>query len=142
MFTAQFDLSQRNPFVAGHVVRGRALMPGLAYVDLILQVFAKHGHRFTELELRNLTLTAPLAVPDGASVPLTVTAQEDRPGVWRVEVTARPPAAPPRCCTPPPRCTAAPPPSSTPASTRPPSGPRPARSPTWTRSTATAAPRS
>lgn len=94
MFTAQFDLSQRNPFVAGHVVRGRALMPGLAYVDLILQVFAKHGHRFTELELRNLTLTAPLAVPDGASVPLTVTAQEDRPGVWRVEVTARPAGGP------------------------------------------------
>ncbi|MER7984497.1 beta-ketoacyl synthase N-terminal-like domain-containing protein [Streptomyces noursei] len=94
MLTAQFDLSQRNPFVAGHVVRGRALLPGLAYVDLILQVFAKHGHRFTELELRNLTLTAPLAVPEGASVPLTVTAQEDRPGVWRVEVTARPAGGP------------------------------------------------
>ncbi|MES4905600.1 MULTISPECIES: beta-ketoacyl synthase N-terminal-like domain-containing protein [unclassified Streptomyces] len=93
MLTAHFDLTQRNPLVAGHVVRGQALLPGLAYVDLVLQVIARHGHPFTELELRNLSIYAPLVVGRDQAVPLSVTAEEATPGVWRVEVTGRPAGA-------------------------------------------------
>ncbi|WP_031040677.1 beta-ketoacyl synthase N-terminal-like domain-containing protein [Streptomyces sp. NRRL F-5650] len=90
MLTARFDLSLRNPFVAGHLVRGQALLPGLAYVDLILQAFARHGHPHTGLELRTLSLYHPLTVGPGQVVPLALEAEEDthRAGTWRVRLVS------------------------------------------------------
>nr|DAC76735.1 TPA_exp: type I polyketide synthase [Streptomyces sp. NRRL F-4335] len=90
MLSARFDFSLRNPFVAGHRVGGRALLPGLAYADLVLQGFGGHGHPYAGLELRNTTLFAPLAVEPDSRVPLTLTAREHRAGAWSVDLSSGP----------------------------------------------------
>ncbi|MFD6226127.1 beta-ketoacyl synthase N-terminal-like domain-containing protein [Streptomyces sp. NPDC060232] len=90
MLSARFDFSLRNPFVAGHRVGGRALLPGLAYADLVLQGFGGHGHPYAGLELRNTTLFAPLTVDPDGRVPLSLAAREHRAGAWSVELSSGP----------------------------------------------------
>lgn len=84
---AEFTVSQRNPLVSGHTVDGRPVLPGMSYVDMMLQFMARTGHRWTDLELRDLTIEAPLAVDPGAGVAVRVEARPAAPDVWRVTVS-------------------------------------------------------
>lgn len=90
MLIADFALSQRNPIVAGHVVDGRAVLPGLAYVDLVLQMFAREGHDVRELELSNLSIHAPLVVGPDDVVPVRLSADDGGRDRWWVDITVRP----------------------------------------------------
>ncbi|XVS67795.1 SDR family NAD(P)-dependent oxidoreductase [Actinosynnema sp. CA-299493] len=57
-----------QPWLAGHVVGGRVLLPGTALLDLVWHAAGRAGgHRVDEL-----TLTAPLVVPEGEEVALQV----------------------------------------------------------------------
>ncbi|MCI4059882.1 hypothetical protein MMK25_29115, partial [Bacillus cereus] len=60
MITEQLTISINNPIMSNHKVYGQALLPGLAYIDLIYQVFQEHGYAYQELELKNLTIFYPL----------------------------------------------------------------------------------
>ncbi|KJK55118.1 peptide synthetase, partial [Saccharothrix sp. ST-888] len=73
----------------GHVVHGRNLLPGVGYVDLVLQVLARHGRAMREVELRNLTILAPLVVAPGDPVLVTVAGQPAPGRGWRIEVGSR-----------------------------------------------------
>ncbi|MER5705089.1 amino acid adenylation domain-containing protein [Micromonospora sp. NPDC002296] len=79
-------LSMDTPYVAGHRVDGRALMPALAYVDLVYGVFAAHGHAVGTLRMSDLTAVRPLEVTDDAPVRLSVEAVPAEPGGWTVTV--------------------------------------------------------
>ncbi|HWH01505.1 MAG TPA: SDR family NAD(P)-dependent oxidoreductase, partial [Pilimelia sp.] len=79
-------LSMATPYVAGHRVDGRALMPALAYVDLVYGVFAAHGHAPGTLRMSDLTAVRPLQVTDDCPVRLSVAAVPAGPGRWRVTV--------------------------------------------------------
>ncbi|QWF85161.1 hypothetical protein HUW46_08615 [Amycolatopsis sp. CA-230715] len=78
-----------NPLLSGHVVYGRTLLPGVGYVDLVLQVLAKQGYAMPEVELRNLTILSPLVVERGEPVLITVKANPTTAGGWRIEVRSR-----------------------------------------------------
>ncbi|MET9831652.1 amino acid adenylation domain-containing protein [Streptomyces sp. NPDC006385] len=79
-------LSADTPVIAGHRVQGRALLPALAYCDLLAQVFAEHGLPVERLTLRDLTVVQPLDATD-APVTARIHCAVAGPGRWRVTVT-------------------------------------------------------
>ncbi|MFF9178812.1 phosphopantetheine-binding protein, partial [Streptomyces sp. NPDC014793] len=91
MFSETFTVTADNPLLHGHVVYGRSLLPGVGYVDLVLQVLARHGHPMRDLELRDLTILAPLVVGSGSRALTTVEGHPGPDGGWRVEVRSRRP---------------------------------------------------
>lgn len=88
-FTETFTVTAENPLLHGHVVYGRSLMPGVGYVDLVLQVLARQGHPMPEVELRNLTILAPLVAGPGEAVLTTVEGRPAAGGGQRIEVRSR-----------------------------------------------------
>ncbi|WP_086771905.1 SDR family NAD(P)-dependent oxidoreductase [Streptomyces bobili] len=88
-FTETFTVTADNPLLHGHVVYGRSLMPGVGYVDLVLQVLARQGHPMPEVELRNLTILAPLVAGPGEAVLTTVEGRPAAGGGHRIEVRSR-----------------------------------------------------
>ncbi|MFD2421811.1 SDR family NAD(P)-dependent oxidoreductase [Amycolatopsis pigmentata] len=52
------------PWLADHVVRGRALLPGTAFVDLVSHVAAETAGRAMRLAIGELTLERPLALDE------------------------------------------------------------------------------
>jgi 3-oxoacyl-(acyl-carrier-protein) synthase/acyl carrier protein len=89
-----FDVTQ--PAVRDHTVAGQHVLPGLAYIDLVFQLFADRGHDPRDLSLRNLKIYAPLIVDVGASSVCRVDIDERRAGVWDVAVKAHGPESPSR----------------------------------------------
>ncbi|MGP4089512.1 SDR family NAD(P)-dependent oxidoreductase, partial [Streptomyces sp. KR55] len=90
-FSETFTVTADNPLLHGHVVYGRSLLPGVGYVDLVLQVLARHGHPMQDVELRNLTILAPLVVGSAKRALTTVEGRREPDGDWRVEVRSRRP---------------------------------------------------
>ncbi|WP_037928819.1 phosphopantetheine-binding protein, partial [Streptomyces toyocaensis] len=90
-FTETFTVTADNPLLSGHVVYGRSLLPGVGYVDLVLQVLARQQHPMAEVELRNLTILAPLVAGPGEAVLTTVEGRPAATGGWTVEVRSRRP---------------------------------------------------
>jgi acyl transferase domain-containing protein/acyl carrier protein len=82
-------LSVDHPVVSGHRLQGRNILPGLAYIDLVYQTFRMHGHRFAELELRDLAILRPLIVPKDRTISLAVECDPIEVGRWRVQVVER-----------------------------------------------------
>ncbi|SES02080.1 intein C-terminal splicing region [Lentzea xinjiangensis] len=69
------------PWLADHEVQGRTILPGTAYVDLLASAARQTGHQ----RIGELVLHAPLVVPDGTPVTLSVVVAVD----GAVEVHAR-----------------------------------------------------
>ena len=67
-----FVVNENQPILKGHVLHGKNVLPGLAYIDLIYQLFRSHGHDFATLELRNLTIYKPLMVSAAVNVVLEI----------------------------------------------------------------------
>lgn len=88
-FVDNFTVTADNPLLHGHVVYGRRLLPGVGYVDLVLQVLARHGLGTPDIELRNLTILAPLVAEEGGQVLVTVEGTPVAAGGWRIEVRGR-----------------------------------------------------
>lgn len=85
----EFTISANHPIVKNHQAYGQALLPGLAYVDLLYQFFRKHGHDFATLELRNLSIYRPLIVGKDGSIKLVLQADEVSKGLWSIELSDR-----------------------------------------------------
>lgn len=87
MIVEQFVLSLNNPVISSHKVYGQEILPGLAYIDLIYQVFRKNNYDYNKLELRNLSIFSPLAAGKDYSLLLTVRCKEQKDqGLWQVSV--------------------------------------------------------
>ncbi|WP_304795598.1 beta-ketoacyl synthase N-terminal-like domain-containing protein [Aquabacterium sp.] len=82
----ELSMTPRMQMLAGHRVQGLHVMPGLAYVDLLFQVFKEHGHDPRELVLRNLTILAPLALREDEEVLLSIDWHSVGKGVWHIAV--------------------------------------------------------
>ncbi|MEU5582777.1 amino acid adenylation domain-containing protein [Streptomyces huasconensis] len=78
-------LSTDTPVIAGHRVQGRALLPALAYPDLIAKVFRDHGYAVERLTVRDLTALRPLDVTDGP-VTAEIRCAPAGEGRWQVTV--------------------------------------------------------
>ena len=68
-----------------HRAYGRELMPGLTYIDIVLQHFRDTGVDPKTLSLRNLALYRALAVPAGGSLEVRVLSTQAVFG-WRAEI--------------------------------------------------------
>ncbi|MGC9543166.1 SDR family NAD(P)-dependent oxidoreductase, partial [Streptomyces sp. UG1] len=81
---------QTHPWLADHAVHGTALLPGAAFVELVLHAAGRTGcHRIDDL-----TLEAPLVLTERTAVCLQLTvAPPDENGRRRVSVHARPQTA-------------------------------------------------
>ncbi|MBB4909452.1 type I polyketide synthase [Actinophytocola algeriensis] len=66
--------TQSHPWLADHAVMGTVLVPGTALVELALQAGDRVGCDLVE----ELTLQAPLVLPDGGAVVIQVTVDADR----------------------------------------------------------------
>ncbi|PAY12901.1 SDR family NAD(P)-dependent oxidoreductase [Bacillus sp. 7705b] len=84
MITEQLRISLNNPIMCNHKVYGQALLPGLAYIDLIYQVFQEHGYVYQELELKNLTIFYPLIAEASYDIALTIQVSESKKGTWSI----------------------------------------------------------
>jgi len=86
---AQRLISLDNPVIRDHRVLGQHVLPGLAYIDLLFQVFRKHGYDYRALELRNVSIYQPLIVSQGNNVLLDIQCTEEEGGHWRIVVDGR-----------------------------------------------------
>ncbi|MGC3003864.1 polyketide synthase dehydratase domain-containing protein, partial [Streptomyces sp. G35A] len=81
--------TRAQPWLADHTVSGTVLLPGTAFVELVLRAGDEAGCGLLE----ELTLEAPLALPDGAGVQLQIVlGAPDGAGRRPVTVHARPDA--------------------------------------------------
>ncbi|MBW4478213.1 MAG: SDR family NAD(P)-dependent oxidoreductase [Tolypothrix brevis GSE-NOS-MK-07-07A] len=85
----EFIITANHPIVKNHQAYGQALLPGLAYIDLLYQFFREQGHGFAALELRNLSIYRPLLVGKGGSIKLLLQADEVSEGLWSVQLQDR-----------------------------------------------------
>jgi acyl transferase domain-containing protein/NADPH:quinone reductase-like Zn-dependent oxidoreductase/NAD(P)-dependent dehydrogenase (short-subunit alcohol dehydrogenase family)/acyl carrier protein len=86
LFTGRLSLAT-DPWLADHVVLDTVLLPGTAFVELALAAGRESGCE----TLEELTLEAPLVLPDAGAVQLQVTVEEsDESGRRRVAVHSRP----------------------------------------------------
>jgi polyketide synthase PksM len=76
----QWLITVANPVLRDHMVYGQHLMPGLAYVDLLYQLFRKHRQDYSSLELRNVSIYHPLAVEQTFEVMLDIRATQQPSG--------------------------------------------------------------
>ena len=89
MINKQFRLSLSNPFVRDHKVYGQQLLPGLAYIDLIYQLFRHNDHAYDELELCNVSIFNPLSVGPEYDVMLNIQCTEVNEKQWHILVEGR-----------------------------------------------------
>ncbi|SKB15922.1 hypothetical protein PL11201_80232 [Planktothrix sp. PCC 11201] len=85
----EFTISANHPIVKNHLAYGQALLPGLAYVDLLYQFFREQGYDFAVLELRNLSIYRPLIVGTSGSIKLLLQADEVSKGLWSIALQDR-----------------------------------------------------
>jgi len=85
LMTGRLSLTAQ-PWLADHRVLGTVLLPGTAVVELALQAAARGG---TGLQVDDLTLQAPLIVPDTADVRLQVRVEPDADGRREFTVHSR-----------------------------------------------------
>lgn len=85
----QLIFSNNNPIVANHRVGGRMILPGMAYLDLILQFCRKKGDDSDALEIRNLTILNPLIVEENTKVIASISDTEVALGHWKINIDGR-----------------------------------------------------
>ncbi|TCS93646.1 SDR family NAD(P)-dependent oxidoreductase [Hazenella coriacea] len=86
MITEQLSITLKNPIVCNHKAYGQDILPGLAYIDLIYQIFREHGFSYHELELRNLSIYHPLIVGPNEEIMLNIQCRESQEGQWRISI--------------------------------------------------------
>ncbi|MGD9156108.1 MAG: polyketide synthase dehydratase domain-containing protein, partial [Bacillota bacterium] len=75
-----------HPLVREHLVHGQALLPGLAYIDLLYQLApAITGFDYKSCALRRLSLSNPLAVSKNSPIELKITF-EKMADIWAITV--------------------------------------------------------
>ena len=74
----QLLINIHHPILGDHRVYGQALLPGLAYIDLLYQFFREQGFDYTRLELQHLSIYHPLIVTDESAVLLDIICTEKK----------------------------------------------------------------
>lgn len=82
----QFLLTINHPILKNHKAHGQELLPGLAHIDLLYQMFRENGHDYRELELRNLTIYHPIMVGQDYDVMLSIQCTQGKAGQWQIRM--------------------------------------------------------
>jgi acyl transferase domain-containing protein/acyl carrier protein len=78
-------IAAAHPFVGNHQAYGQALLPGLAYIDILYQHLRDKHAAGEGLELANVSIHRPLAVRPGHTISLEVVTEE-MSGGWRMRI--------------------------------------------------------
>ncbi|MCB2360150.1 SDR family NAD(P)-dependent oxidoreductase [Clostridium estertheticum] len=81
-----FLISINHPIIKNHKAYGQELLPGLAYIDMLYQIFRENGYDFSELELRDISIYNPLIVTKDYSVMISINCLEVKAGQWDIIV--------------------------------------------------------
>ena len=84
----KINISLDHPIMK-YMVFGEAVLPGLAYIDLIYQVFQEHGYVYNELELKHVTIYQPLTVSETAAIILTIQCSDSGDGKWLISLSGQ-----------------------------------------------------
>ncbi|MDC0760182.1 SDR family NAD(P)-dependent oxidoreductase [Brevibacillus sp. AG] len=82
----QFLITINHPILKNHKAHGQELLPGLAHIDLLYQMFRENGHDYSELELRNLTIYHPIMVGQDYDVMLSIWCTQGKAGQWQIRM--------------------------------------------------------
>ncbi|OZD73417.1 polyketide synthase [Rhodococcus sp. 06-1059B-a] len=84
VFSSRLSVADQ-PWLADHVVHGVVLLPGTAFVELALQAGARVGFP----AVQELTLQAPLVVPEPGALELRMITSPTEEGTTRLEISSR-----------------------------------------------------
>ena len=84
------NLTSEHPLMRDHVVLGRHVLSGLAYIDLFYQSLRRQGHDFRFLELRDLVIYRPLVTPDSGGVRIGIQTEPHTDGRWVIRALEEP----------------------------------------------------
>ncbi|MGK5507745.1 SDR family NAD(P)-dependent oxidoreductase [Brevibacillus formosus] len=82
----QLLITINHPILKNHKAHGQELLPGLAHIDLLYQLFRENGHDYRELELRNLTIYHPIMVGQDYDVMLSIQCTQGKAGQWQIRM--------------------------------------------------------
>jgi acyl transferase domain-containing protein/acyl carrier protein len=82
-------ITSDDPVVGNHRLHGQSLFPGLAYIDLIVQLFVEDGIPLDRIAIRSLSLFNPMIVAEGRDVRLAVERHAIGPSRWKVDIHGR-----------------------------------------------------
>ncbi|GED59055.1 SDR family NAD(P)-dependent oxidoreductase [Brevibacillus formosus] len=82
----QLLITINHPILKNHKAHGQELLPGLAHIDLLYQIFRENGHDYRELELRNLTIYHPIMVGQDYDVMLSIQCTQGKAGQWQIRM--------------------------------------------------------
>ncbi|MBP2000172.1 acyl transferase domain-containing protein/acyl carrier protein/NAD(P)-dependent dehydrogenase (short-subunit alcohol dehydrogenase family) [Paenibacillus shirakamiensis] len=85
----EFIISYNHPLIHNHQVNGQAMLPGLAYIDLIFQIFREQNLRYSHLIMKKLTIFNSLIVLKDEEIALTIEAEESDTGIWKVRIRGK-----------------------------------------------------
>lgn len=80
-----FHFTAGHPLLDGHRVQGTAVLPGLSFIDMVLQFLNGHGIDPRGVSLRNLAFYRPLSVEGDQSLAVELTAEPKGAG-WSIRV--------------------------------------------------------
>jgi hypothetical protein len=89
----QFLFNVRNPLLHNHKVHGKYVLPGLAYIDLLYQIFRGYGYDYRGIELRDVTMYVPLIVGKADNVLVTIDSTKTVNDGWRITIEGESPDA-------------------------------------------------
>ncbi|MBG9944735.1 SDR family NAD(P)-dependent oxidoreductase [Brevibacillus formosus] len=82
----QLLITINHPILKNHKAHGQELLPGLAHIDLLYQMFRENSHDYRELELRNLTIYHPIMVGQDYDVMLSIQCTQGEAGQWQIRM--------------------------------------------------------
>jgi len=81
-------MDYNNPIIKSHLVYGQALLPGLAYVDILFQMAQSTGFDIRKTVLKNISIFNPLIVREDLSVDITISFTEYQ-GYYKILVEGK-----------------------------------------------------
>ena len=82
----QILINSNNSILKNHLAYGRELLPGLAYIDILYQIFSENGYDYTRLELCDLAIYNPLTAGKGYDIMLDISCIESKDGEWQIRI--------------------------------------------------------
>jgi hypothetical protein len=79
------SITAENPVIKNHVVHGQALLPGLAYIDMLYQLAYEMGLDYRGHCLKRLSIFNPLIIKEDGPVELRISFDKVQ-DYWKISV--------------------------------------------------------
>ena len=83
------NLNINNPIVRDHIVRENHLLPGLAYIDIIFELFRERNYDYRNLILRNIRIYKPFIVDKKSNTQMEIECVESETNYWKINIRGK-----------------------------------------------------